>query len=320
MIENLVSTVIPVYNRGAMLREAVASVLAQSWRPIEIVIVDDGSTDDTVQVAEQLRGTHPDIIRVARQANAGPGAARQAGLELTRGEFVQFLDSDDLLLPDKFNLQVRALRTDTEAGISYGKCYSSNNGVREAQSAQATGEKHWDLFPALLDGPLWPTHTPLYRRSAIDAIGPWPNCRLLEDWLYDAQAGVAGIKLSYVDEFVAETRNHDGDRLCRRWQNDVAAMKDRLAAYPIVLTQSRKAGVSAGSPESQRFARTLFWLARMAASQGLIDEASELLRLAEAQTATMAWDMRAFRAVAALLGWQRASRWAEAIRGRRGAR
>jgi len=320
MIENLVSTVIPVYNRGAMLREAVASVLAQTWRAIEIVIVDDGSTDDTPSVAEQLRSENPGVISVARQANAGPGAARQAGLQLARGEFIQFLDSDDLLLPEKFTLQVRALRTDTEAGISYGKCYSSNNGVREAQPAQATAQKHRVLFPALLDGPLWPTHTPLYRRSAIDAIGPWSKGRLLEDWLYDAQAGVAGIKLNYVDEFIAETRNHDGDRLCRQWQNDIGAMKERLAAYPVVLAQARNAGVVADSPEMQRFARTLFSLARLAASQGLTEEASGLLRLAEAQRTERAWDMRVFRAAAELLGWRRAGRWAEAIRSRRSAR
>src|ERR1700741_3904714 len=91
---SLVSTVIPVYNRAAMLREAVASVLAQTWRPIEIIIVDDGSTDETAAVAEELAAGNPGIIRVLRQANAGPGAARQVGLEASSGEFVQFLDSD----------------------------------------------------------------------------------------------------------------------------------------------------------------------------------------------------------------------------------
>ena len=94
MIEGLVSTIIPVFNRAAMLREAVGSVLAQSWRPIEIVIVDDGSTDDTPRAAEALRAEHPDIIRVLHRRNQGPGAARQAGLESAAGEFVQFLKTE----------------------------------------------------------------------------------------------------------------------------------------------------------------------------------------------------------------------------------
>ncbi|MGD0948065.1 MAG: glycosyltransferase family A protein, partial [Candidatus Binatia bacterium] len=102
MIPGLITTIIPVYNRPQLLRQAVASVLAQTYQPIEIVIVDDGSTDDTPQVAETLREQHPDEVAVLRQPNRGPGPAREAGRRAARGEFVQYLDSDDLLLPDKF--------------------------------------------------------------------------------------------------------------------------------------------------------------------------------------------------------------------------
>src|SRR5512143_4106165 len=93
----LVSTIIPVYNRQALLREAVASVLAQSYRPIEIIVVDDGSTDDTLAVCEELAGHRPDVVRTIRISNGGPGLAREAGRRFARGEFIQYLDSDDLL-------------------------------------------------------------------------------------------------------------------------------------------------------------------------------------------------------------------------------
>src|SRR5438094_204673 len=99
----VVTTIIPVHNRPLMLREAVASVVAQAYRPIEIIIVDDGSTDDTARVADELAN---DFTRVIHQANAGPGAAREAGRLVARGEFIQHLDSDDLLLQRKFELQV----------------------------------------------------------------------------------------------------------------------------------------------------------------------------------------------------------------------
>ena len=95
----LVSTVIPVHNRAALLQEAVASVLAQTYRPIEVIVVDDGSTDDTPEAARALVAQHAGEVFVVHQPNAGPGMAREAGRRAARGEFIQYLDSDDVLLP-----------------------------------------------------------------------------------------------------------------------------------------------------------------------------------------------------------------------------
>lgn len=317
MIEGLVSTVIPVYNRPAMLREAVTSVLAQTWRPIEIIIVDDGSTDDTLQVADALRQQHPDEIRVIAQRNAGPGRARQTGLEAAQGEFVQFLDSDDLLLPEKFSMQVQGLRDDPPAGISFGKCHTRINGERLPSPAQRTGEPQRQLFPALLAEPLWPTLVPLYRHAVLREIGPWPDRKQLEDWQYDAQAGALRIPLHYVDAYIAETREHDEARLCRLWQQDIGAMKDRVAAYFKLHECALRAGVLQESPEMQRFSRSLFWMARTAGAQGLVHEAEQLFQLARATALHPGWDFRLFGWARRWLGWQRASRWAEALMGRR---
>jgi glycosyltransferase involved in cell wall biosynthesis len=302
MIEGMVSTIIPVHNRAAMLREAVASVISQSWRPIEIVIVDDGSTDDTGAVIAELAATHPQEIRGLHQANAGPGAARQAGLEAARGEFIQFLDSDDLLLEDKFALQVAALRADPSAAICYGKSYSSAGGVRDPSAAQKTGEVHRKLFPAMLDEPLWPTLVPLYRRSVLAQVGPWPRAMQLEDWRYDAQAASLDVELAYVDRFVAETRNHDDERLCHRWLSDSAAMRDRLQAFLEVSRLAGAAGVDRSSPEVRRFVRTLFWMARQAGARGFPAEARQLLREARAHADSPAWDLRLYGIAMRLLG------------------
>src|SRR6185503_12200391 len=121
IVPGLVSTIIPVYNRAAMLAEAVNSVLAQAHRPIEIIVVNDGSTDDTQTKANGLAALHPNEIRVIHQANTGPGLAREAGRQVASGEFIQYLDSDDLLLPRKFELQVEGLRSNPDCGVSYGK-------------------------------------------------------------------------------------------------------------------------------------------------------------------------------------------------------
>lgn len=317
MIENLVSTIIPVYNRAVMLREAVASVLTQTWRPIEIIIVDDGSSDETVHVAEDMQSQHPEIMHVIRQKNSGPGVARQAGLEVAQGEFIQFLDSDDLLLPNKFERQVGGLRADTDADISYGKTYTEENGVRLSVPSQHTGEKYRKLFPALLQEPLWPTLTPLYRHQFLKKAGPWPDKRNLEDWEYDAQSAALNVSLHYVDEFIAVTRNHDGARLCHLWMSDTNAMRDRVSAYVAVFEHAKKAGIPRESSEMQKFSRSLFWMARNAGSYGLAKEARQLFDLAQALSIEPGRDFQLFGLATRLLGWKLSSRLAEALFGRR---
>ncbi|MBG9389065.1 glycosyltransferase family 2 protein [Caenimonas aquaedulcis] len=321
---DLVSTIIPVFNRPAMLREAVASVIAQTWRPIEIIIVDDGSTDGTPEAARQLQEEHPSIVRVESQRNAGPGAARELGRTLARGEFVQFLDSDDLLLPDKFAIQVQGLRADPRADISYGRTRTEEQGVMQPDPAQRTGEVFRTLFPALLREPLWPTLTPLYRAGALQRIGPWPRLRQLEDWVYDAQAGVLGLELHHCgDAWIAVTRNHAGPRLCSIWQSDPSAMRERALAYERVAALAGSAGIDAREPEMQRFARSLFWMARTVGAQGLHAEAERLLRLALSIDTDGRRDLRAFSAATRVLGWPataRLARWIEALRAGEAAR
>jgi glycosyltransferase involved in cell wall biosynthesis len=317
VIEGLVSTVIPVHNRARFLREAVASVLAQTWRPIEIVIVDDGSTDDTPQCADELEEANPGVIRLVRQNNAGPGAARQRGLDASHGEFVQFLDSDDLLMPRKFELQVAALRADPLASICYSKTWFNENGRRAACPAQRTGKVHRTVFPALLAGRIWETSTPLYRRDALDRIGPWPATWQMEDWRYDAQAGAAQVQLAYCDEFLAEYRVHGEPRLAHAWTRDQRAMRDRLEAYLQIALLARAAGVRNDAPELRHFLRSVFWIAREAGSRGMHQEADRLLQLALSLQALNHWDLQLFRAVRMVVGWKAASRmarWRELFR------
>lgn len=311
MVEGLVSTVIPVFNRAAMLREAVGSVLAQTWRPIEIVIVDDGSTDDTLHVAHALRAQHPDIVRVLGQANAGPGVARQTGLEATRGEFIQFLDSDDLLLPEKFALQVAALRSDTDAGISYGKTYTREHGVRSPVPAQRSAEQHRTIFPALLAGRLWETSTPLYRRRALDCIGPWPTKRQMEDWEFDAQAGAADIQLHYCHNWLAEYVIHSEHRLANAWQQNDVTFAEMVDTHLVMLRHARTAGVTAGSEQMNRFARTLFWLARLCAARAHEPLAARVLDAAASaaeQGSKTARELQLYRAASRVCGWRNIGR------------
>jgi glycosyltransferase involved in cell wall biosynthesis len=256
------------------------------------------------------------VIRVVSQPNAGPGAARQAGLDAAAGDFVQFLDSDDRLLPEKFALQVTGLENDPEAGISYGPTYTCVHGARESNPAQRTAEKHRTLFPALLAGRLWETSTPLYRRVALERIGAWPRKRQMEDWEFDAQAGAAGIRLHHCEEYVAEYVIHGSHRLSHAWMNDASAMRDRLHAYDAIAEHARHADVDLAGAEAQRFARTLFAMAREAGAHGHTVEARRLMRRAREFTASTGRrvELALYRGAAAVMGWAAVARLAGLFR------
>lgn len=311
----LVSVIIPVYNRSGLLREAVQSALAQRYRPIEVLIVDDGSSDaEAVAAIAALVAEAPAQVRAIRIQNAGPGLARQAGLEATAGGYVQFLDSDDLLLPDKFALQVAGLEAQPDRALSYGKTREYSLGSVPADiPARRTGERFDALFPAVLDGRLWATETPLFRRSALQEIGPWSSLRVLEDWEYECRLGARGARLHYCDAFVSEHRHHGGPREGLRWRHDEQAFKNMLTAHVRVLEHARAAAVSADAPEMKRYARNLFRLARDAGANGMRREARRLLGLAAEIDHARRAEYGLYRVLARAFGWQRVAAWAQML-------
>ena len=319
--EDLVSTIIPVYNRGELLRQAVASVLAQSHRPIEILIVNDGSDDDTAAVAEDLAQGSAGVIRVIHQANAGPGAARQRGLEASRGAFIQFLDSDDLLLPGKFAAQVSAFRRAPHCQICYGPSFEENHAKHPVQRRgpmRATGEPRERLFPQLLVERWWTTSSPLYRRGLLKRIGPWQPWINEEDWEYDARAGATGAPLAWVPEPVSVRRIHlAGDHLSDKGCEDPLKLSHRALAQASLFRCARQAGVSLHTPEMRHFARAAFLLSRQCARAGLPTASASLYALAR-QASTplrrLAPDLLLYGLLGGLLGWQRSARLSEGMR------
>lgn len=114
----LVSVIVPCYNQSHFLADALASLRAQTYPHWECIIIDDGATDDTASVADALAATDS-RVRVVHQSNRGLAGARNRGLGEARGEFVQFLDADDLLAPDKFERQLQVLEGVDGLALSY---------------------------------------------------------------------------------------------------------------------------------------------------------------------------------------------------------
>jgi len=304
----LVTMIIPVFNRAAMLREAVASVIAQTYRPVEIVIVDDGSTDDTSRVADELARMHPGI-RVVHQPNGGPGVAREAGRVLARGEFIQHLDSDDVLLPRKLELQVAALHAHPECGAAYGVTrWRRRDDTLDPHAWGRTGERIDTMFPAMLQSRWWTTHTPLYRASLLDAAGSWMPLRIEEDWEYDARIASQDVRLCFVDEVVAEVRSHDEPVLSGHVTRET--LRDRARAHEAILGHARRAGIAESATEMRHFARELFLLARQCGAAGLPRESERLFSLAR-DASGQERDRLQFRLYAALArtaGWSAAGK------------
>lgn len=312
MIPNLVSTIIPVHNRPEHLSDAVASVLAQDYRPIEILIVDDGSSDGvTPALARSLADQHPDLVRYLRRANGGPGLARETGRLVCRGEFLQYLDSDDVLLEGKFTAQVWALRACPQASVAYGiTLFRDASGTLHPQPLKATGEYITSMFPRFLNERWWETATPLYRRSCCDQAGPWSDLCLEEDWEYDCRIAATGGHLVWCPIPVSEHRDHAGVRLSRNPAvTDPLRLSQRARAQALIHDHARRYGLPANHPAMQRFSRSLFLLGRQCGSAGLHEQAAQLCMLALAimrDSGRSGRDLRLYRAVANRIGWRQA--------------
>lgn len=294
-----------------MLREAVQSVLAQTHRPIEILIVDDGSTDDTPAVAESLAREDEGTVRVFHRPNGGSGAARETARLEARGEYIQHLDSDDLLLPRKFEWQVAALEAHPECGVAYGWTrFRQRDGRVEPKPWKRSGEAIATMFPAMLASRWWDTPTPLYRASLIRDAGPWTPLRIEEDWEYDCRIAARGVRLAYCPEWVCEVRQHGEGHVSGH--GDAASLRDRARAHLLMLEHAQRAGIDVTAPEMRHFARDLFHLARQCGVAGLEDESRMLVDAAASVSG--ARDVRIYAFLARRIGWNRLGRLAEKLR------
>lgn len=299
-----------------MIREAVSSVLAQTHRAIEVIIVDDGSGDSTPVELERIQSAHPELIRVVRQPNMGPGAARNKGLSLASGECIQYLDSDDLLEPTKLEKQVAALQQHPEAGVCYCITLRRDVTTGDMKPWARTAEKFEDLFPSFLPNRGWATLTPLWLRSVCEQIGPWGDFRVMEDWDHDLRAGMLGIKPVHVAEPLCTVRDHADQRASGMNTGFTRELThDFFRAHESVWTHMKAHELTDWS-YVQQFSRTMFWVSRMCGSHDLTADASAALKYVDEMTEInhQPATTRMFRLATGMLGWRVASRVSERVR------
>ena len=207
----LVSVVIPVYNYARYLGEAVESVLGQTYQHLEIIVVDDGSTDQSGEVARSFadRG-----VKYCQQVHSGIGPARNKGVELTQGEFLAFLDADDRWPLEKLERQLRAFESDPGLEMVFGQALQLQNGPEWESGVNRTELFVDGMVPGMVPG------TMLIKRDAFLRVGKFQG-----DWkvgeFIDWYARAVELKLRslVLPELLLWRRIHDSNQGVRERQS-----------------------------------------------------------------------------------------------------
>lgn len=171
MSKKRVSVVIPCYNAQAWVAEAIESCLGQTYQPLEIIVIDDGSTDQSLEIVKR----YGDKIYWETGTNQGGNVARNRGFALAKGDYIQFLDADDYILPEKIESQVNLLEQE-QGDVAYGDwCYQVHlpDGSSHFEKVQIAGPKK-DFLESVLSNEGWVAAScVLYSRQAIENCGGW---------------------------------------------------------------------------------------------------------------------------------------------------
>jgi glycosyltransferase involved in cell wall biosynthesis len=244
----LVSVIIPTFNRGNLLGEAIDSVLGQTYRPIECVIADANSTDNTFEVVRRKQASITQnegfkLIYVT-EPNRGASASRNLGLRNCSGEFIQFLDSDDVLTCEKLNHQVQVLRSDGDLEVVWSGwtvvlapalqtalqkanvCLQTSN-FEPAKAVPTKSVIPWEPWPCL------------FRRRLCIVAGPWnEKTSRLEDWEYALRILSRHPKAAFLEGVYCVARIHEGPR-----QNDLDFKPDGVERGLVACREARKANL-----------------------------------------------------------------------------
>jgi glycosyltransferase involved in cell wall biosynthesis len=198
----VIGCIVPVFNGARYLRETLDSILAQTYRPLEVIVADDGSTDDTAAIADSYG---PPVRRIW-QPNSGVAAARNLGVTHTRGAFIAFLDADDLWHAEKLERQMQRFTAHPDLGMSM--THLQNFWIPELQHEAERLRDHRVAQPIVgysLPGLL-------VRRTVIDAVGPFDVTRQHtseEEWFLRARR--LGVAIEMLPEVLASRRLHDAN-------------------------------------------------------------------------------------------------------------
>lgn len=252
--KGLVSVIIPCYNSESHIGECIESVLSQDYEAVEIVVVDDGSIDNSLEVVREYQE-----VRVITQANSGACVARNKGLAISTGEYVKFLDSDDLLEPGAISTQVDISGRLDEKSILYGDCFilrGDNKIYKNVSLSESDQTAHLMVRDILIS-------TPLHKRWMLEAVGGFDErFRNGQEWNLHVRLSSEGFVFRHHRKAIFSYRIHDSDHRISNIGEKIKR-KDRII-YSIKkteMTQERLGGSCAGDVGAA-IAMRYWWAAR----------------------------------------------------------
>ena len=213
MDKDKISVIVPVYNTKEYIEDCVKSILSQTYKKIELILVDDGSTDGSADIRDMFKRFDKRVI-VVHKRNEGVSAARNDGLNIASGEYFAFVDSDDILEPNMYELLIKAIQKNrTELAMCKIKCGDKNKNIKydEVNIKNLNGQKLKNLFlkqnyyekpgMKILDGAIWSANRYLFK---FDLIGEaqFPNLKSGEDLIFLLDYIKNEYKISVVDEYL----------------------------------------------------------------------------------------------------------------------
>lgn len=227
---SLVSVIVPTHNRSGMLRVAVESALAQSYPRIEVIVVDDGSVDDTAAVMAGYAGR----ITYLRQANQDVAVARNTGIAAAAGEYLTFLDDDDWIMPDKIERQMQVMASCPEASLVHSRYWFA--GQEGALWSRVGLLPEGDVLQELLCGNLFWVGSPLVRRQCLEQVGAFDTQipAVCADWDLWLRIVLAGYRVACVQEPLGVYRMQTNSMLAKVGELERAtlAILERAFADP----------------------------------------------------------------------------------------
>lgn len=217
---SLISVIIPVYNCDRYLSEAIKSVLNQTYKSLEIIIVDDGSTDKSAEIAKSFG----DVIRYEFQSNSGLGATRNKGVELAKGDYLTFLDADDLWTENKLQLQIEAFNHNATLDMVFGNVQQFIS-PELLEELKAKIDLSLEFFKGYLAG------TMMIKKESFNRVGYFSNNWELGefiDWYLKAQE--KKLQTLILPEILLKRRIHDTNMGIKK--------KDKLQDYIKIIKAS----------------------------------------------------------------------------------
>ncbi|MGC2423930.1 MAG: glycosyltransferase [Nitrospirota bacterium] len=260
----LVSVIMPNYNKEKFIVESIRGIQNQSFGNLELLIVDDASTDDSLKTIRRAAADDGRIKIFSQPINMGAACARNTGLKNSKGDCIGFCDSDDIWLSEKLDIQVRALKQNPGVDVVHGDSLiidAAGNLTGETfGSIYATEKRNKNgfVFNDLIRTNYISTSTVLLKRTCIESIGFFPeNIKWLEDWIYMLRLAKK-YKFLYIKEPVVKYRVYEGNSLY-----DVENYeKSRLSAYPMILSEFPSLDKNIKAFLHQRMGRVLLGLGR----------------------------------------------------------